>query len=228
MSKSIVLLSGGIDSSVMLAEEAQQPGVECYALTVDYHQRSEHAEINAAKTISQMVGVNEHRVVELDLRSMVESSLTGDRPVRTVRTLAELREFPHSPEMVPARNTIFLSLALGWAETVKAERVLIGCTAEDSPLFPDCTPRFIDAFEQVARTGTIVKPAIVAPLIDVRKHQIIERAVESGMRHLLPETVSCYQVKWNRHCGRCAACQHRIEAFDKAGVVDTTEYKDPI
>lgn len=222
--KSIVLLSGGIDSAVMLAEQVEES--DCYCITLDYHQRSEHAEIKAAKSIARLLHAIEHRVVTLDLRSMLKSSLTGERSL-TIRTLAELREFDISPEYVPARNTIMLSLALGWADSIGAEQVLIGCTKEDR-LFPDCSLRYIQSMNQVAQTGTRVKPRIIAPYIHCLKHELISLAVSIGAEGLLRESISCYQAKGLRHCGRCAACQYRIEAFEKAGVVDTTEYIAPL
>ncbi|WP_199671301.1 7-cyano-7-deazaguanine synthase QueC [Salinisphaera sp. Q1T1-3] len=218
----IVLLSGGLDSTTCLAE-ARAAGYACYALSFDYGQRHT-AELTAADRIARDAGVIEHKVVRIDFDGMGGSALTDD-------TIA----VPETPSdgipstYVPARNTLFLSVALGWAEVVGAEAIYIGVNAVDYSGYPDCRPEFIAAFERLGALATKVgvegQPiAVATPLMHQSKGEIIQRGVALGVDYGL--TVSCYQADDDaRACGVCDACRLRRAGFEAAGVADPTRYQ---
>ncbi|HMN46238.1 MAG TPA: 7-cyano-7-deazaguanine synthase QueC [Povalibacter sp.] len=220
--RAVVLVSGGLDSATTLAI-ARSDGFECYALSVDYGQRH-RAELEAAQRVAKSLGAVEHRVIRVDLGGIGGSALT-DASIAV----------PETPQSgipvtyVPARNTVMLALALGWAEVLGADRICIGVNAVDYSGYPDCRPEFVAAFERVAnlatRSGVEGTAAfrIVAPLIDLTKAQIIRRGIELGVD--FAQTVSCYQADdAGRACGACDACRLRREGFAAAGVADPTRY----
>lgn len=224
LNRAVVLLSGGIDSYVTLARALELGDTEAYALTIDYEQLH-WSEINASRRLAEPMrerGLKDHRVVVAKFRPICHSPLTGDGQL-PVRTLEEIRkdEGP-SPAYVPARNSIFLSLALGWAETIKANSIWFGCNLDDQAGFVDCRPVFIEAMQKVA-TVTASKPVrIVAPFLTLRKWQVIHEA--SRLNLDLQHTVSCYNYRGGEHCGRCDACAVRRDAFERAQVPDPTTY----
>jgi 7-cyano-7-deazaguanine synthase len=218
----VVLLSGGLDSATVLAI-AREQGLQCHALSVDYGQRH-RAELDAAARIAEALGAIEHRTMRVDLGGIGGSALT-DANIAV----------PESPQIgipvtyVPARNTVMLSFALGWAEVLQAGRIFIGVNAVDYSGYPDCRPVFVAAFERVANLATkagvegTVAFKIMAPLIDLTKAQIIQRGVALGVDYSL--TVSCYQAdNAGRACGCCDACRLRREGFAGAGIADPTRY----
>ncbi len=221
MKRAVVLLSGGLDSATVLAL-ARAGGLESYALSVAYGQRHQ-AELNAAAAVARALGAREHRVMHVDLANIGGSALT-DHSV----------DVPTSPTTgipityVPARNTIMLSLALAWAEVLKAEEIHVGVNAVDYSGYPDCRPEFIAAFQNLAKLATKAgvegSPiAIRAPLISMSKAQIVRTGIENGVDFAL--TVSCYQADDSgRACGRCDSCRLRREGFAAAGVADPTRY----
>jgi 7-cyano-7-deazaguanine synthase len=218
----VVLLSGGLDSATALAI-ARSQGFECYALSVEYGQRHS-AELDAARRVAAAAGVRDHRVMHVDLAGIGGSALTD-------KTIA----VPESPTTgipvtyVPARNTIMLSLALGWAEVLGAGDIFIGVTAVDFSGYPDCRPEFIAAFARLAelatKAGVEGQPyRIQAPLISLSKAEIIREGVRLGVDYGL--TVSCYQADGEgRACGRCDSCRLRRAGFEAAGVPDPTQYR---
>jgi 7-cyano-7-deazaguanine synthase len=218
----VVLLSGGLDSATALAI-AREQGLRCHALSVDYGQRH-RAELAAAARVAKALGAHEHRTLRIDLGGIGGSALT-DANIAV----------PESPQIgipvtyVPARNTVMLSFALGWAEVLEAPKIFIGVNAVDYSGYPDCRPVFVAAFERVANLATkagvegTVTFKVVAPLIDLTKAQIIQRGVALGVDYSL--TVSCYQADDDgRACGSCDACRLRREGFVAAGVPDPTRY----
>jgi 7-cyano-7-deazaguanine synthase len=218
----VVLLSGGLDSATALAI-AREQGLRCHALSVDYGQRH-RAELAAAARVAEALGAHEHRTLRIDLGGIGGSALT-DANIAV----------PESPQIgipvtyVPARNTVMLSFALGWAEVLEAPKIFIGVNAVDYSGYPDCRPVFVAAFERVANLATkagvegTVAFKVVAPLIDLTKAQIIQRGVALGVDYSL--TVSCYQADDDGHaCGSCDACRLRREGFVAAGVPDPTRY----
>ena len=226
--KAVVLLSGGLDSSTSLAI-AQAEGFEIHALTFQYGQR--HAiEIEAARRIARRMDAVQHVVATIDLRAFGGSALTGDIPVPKVRSDREIGEgIPVT--YVPARNTVFLSFALAFAETIESSDVFIGVNALDYSGYPDCRPDFIAAFERMANLGTRVgvegvRPfRIHTPLIALSKAEIIRRGLELGVDYGL--TVSCYDPGADgAACGHCDACKLRIEGFATVGVTDPVRYAD--
>ncbi len=225
MPRAVVLLSGGLDSTVTLAK-ARQEGYEAYALTCLYGQRHER-ELQAAREVAEAMGVLEHHVLEVDLSAWGGSALTDDElEVPTGREVDEMSEtIPVT--YVPARNLVFLSLATSFAETRQAEAVFIGANAVDFSGYPDCRPAFLEAFEHAANLGTKrgVEGSgidVVAPLVDLPKRDIVELGVELGAP--LELTWTCYQGG-QAQCGRCDACRLRLEGFQKAGVEDPVPYK---
>lgn len=218
----VVLLSGGLDSATVLAL-AREQGFACCALSLDYGQRH-RAELAAAAHIARRLGVREHRTMRVDLAGIGGSALTDEQ-------LA----VPETPTAgipityVPARNTLMLALALGWAEVLEAGDVFIGVNVLDASGYPDCRPEFIAAFQQLAavatRAGVQGRPArIHAPLIALTKAQIIATGMRLGVDYA--HTVSCYQADaTGRACGRCDACRLRRAGFEAAGVPDPTRYR---
>src|SRR5438876_6761264 len=215
----VVLLSGGLDSYTAAAI-VQRQGFDLNALSVNYGQR--HArELESARNVARALGVVRHLEVAVDLRAVGGSSLTSDQSVPMDRDLA-VAEIPST--YVPARNTVFLSLALGWAEVLGARDIVIGINALDYSGYPDCRPEFIQAFEQLAALATRAgvegaRTRVHAPLLTMTKAAIIRRGVELGLDYGL--THSCYDpVDAGRPCGRCDSCVLRARGFQEAGVVD--------
>lgn len=223
--KAVVLLSGGIDSTTTLAV-ARNEGFECYCLSFDYGQRHSF-EIEAAKNVAKSLGAEEHKIIKIDLREFGGSALTDDIDVPKNRKQVEISsEIPIT--YVPARNTIFLSFALGWAEILNAQDIYIGVTSIDYSGYPDCRPEYIEAFQKMAalatKAGVEGKPVkIHTPLINLGKAEIIKLGtklkVDFSMTH------SCYDPsKDGRACGRCDSCILRRDGFKKAGIPDPTKY----
>ena len=225
-SRAVVLLSGGLDSATVLAEAAAS-GFEPYALTVEYGQRHQ-AEIDAARRVAESLGVAKHVTTALDLRTFGGSALTDDIDVPKDTPPSEIgKDIPAT--YVPARNTIFLSLALAWAETLDANDIFIGVNALDYSGYPDCRPEFIEAFEKLAavatKAGVTGSPIqIHTPLIQMTKREIIARGIALGVDYGL--TLSCYDPTADgAACGRCDACALRRKGFEEAGVPDPTRYQ---
>jgi 7-cyano-7-deazaguanine synthase len=222
MPKAVCLLSGGLDSSTCLAF-AKSAGFEVYALSFDYGQRH-RVELEAAARVATAMGVADHKTAKLDLRMFGGSALTDQIAVPKGRSVAEMsREIPIT--YVPARNTVFLSLALAWAEVLEASDVFIGVNALDYSGYPDCRPEFLEAFEKVANLATKTgvegrtRLKIHAPLMDKSKAEIVRLGVELGVDFAL--THSCYDPDADgRACGECDSCLLRAKGFAEAGVVD--------
>ena len=220
--KAVVLLSGGLDSATALAIALDQ-GYQCFVLSFDYGQRS-LTELNAAKQIAQNMGVAEHRVIRLHLEDFGGSALT-DHSIDVPEE--ETEDIPVT--YVPARNTVFMSLALGWAEVLEADSIFIGVNAVDYSGYPDCRPEYIAAFENMAnlatKRGVQGQPiSIETPLIALTKEQIIQTGNELGVDYSL--TVSCYQADdQGRACGHCDSCRLRTQGFVDAGIADPTRYQ---
>lgn len=221
--RAVVLVSGGLDSATTLAI-ARDQGYECFALSVDYGQRH-RAELDAAARVAQALGAVAHRTLRVDLAGIGGSALTDP-------TIA----VPEAPQIgipvtyVPARNTVMLAFALGWAEVLEAPTLFIGVNAVDYSGYPDCRPAFIEAFERLANIATkaavegTLKFRVATPLIDLTKAQIIQRGAAIGVDYAL--TVSCYQAdEAGRACGKCDACRLRREGFRAAGLPDPTHYR---
>lgn len=226
LKRAVVLVSGGLDSATALAI-ANHEGFEAFALSFDYGQR--HAcELAAAKRVGQAAKVQRHLVFKLDLRAIGGSSLTSDLPVPKDRPESEMSAgIP--PTYVPARNTIFLSVAVGWAETLGAFDIFIGVNAVDYSGYPDCRPEYIAAFEQLANLATkagVEKTGvwkIHTPLIRMTKAEIIKTGTELGVDYSL--THSCYDPDpTGRPCGRCDSCELRLKGFAEAGLRDPLVY----
>ncbi|HEY2091419.1 MAG TPA: 7-cyano-7-deazaguanine synthase QueC [Thermoanaerobaculia bacterium] len=220
--KAVVLLSGGLDSATVLAI-AKSEGHECLAMSIVYGQRHE-IELAAAKRIASAIGVTEHVIYPLDLRLFGASALTSDISVPKDAVGA-----PGIPiTYVPARNTIFLSLALGYAEAKEAEEIWLGVNAVDYSGYPDCRPEFLDAFQTVIAKGTRSgvehgTPRIVAPLLSLSKADIIRRGLSLGVDYSL--THSCYDPDpAGRACGHCDSCILRRRGFEEMGIPDPTHY----
>ncbi|MCK7596026.1 7-cyano-7-deazaguanine synthase QueC [Microbulbifer sp. CAU 1566] len=219
--KAVVLLSGGLDSATVLAM-ARAEGYQCYALGFDYGQRHS-AELMAAQRVAADLEALEHKVVKLDLRVIGGSALTDD----TIDVPEE--ETSGIPvTYVPARNTVFLSIALGWAEVLGAQDIFVGVNAVDYSGYPDCRPEYIDAFEKMANLATRAgvegnKLTIHAPLMKMSKADIVKRGTALGVDYSL--TVSCYQAETSgAACGRCDSCRLRAAGFAEAGLEDPTVY----
>lgn len=223
--KAIVLLSGGLDSATILAL-AKAERREIFALTFDYGQRH-HQEMDAAARVAAAADVREHRYFAIDLAQFGGSALTDHIPVPKDSLAREGIPITY----VPARNTIFLAIALGYAETRNAEEIWIGVNALDYSGYPDCRPAFIEAFQEVILKGTRVgvekqQPRIVAPLLHLTKKEIIQRGVAAGVDYSL--TFSCYDPDLSgAACGRCDACLLRKRGFAEAGLQDPTRYLNP-
>ena len=222
MKKAVVLVSGGLDSATTLAL-AQEQGYVCYALSFDYGQRH-RCELEAARQVAEAAGVVEHKTISLNLDDIGGSALTDSRI-----------DVPQEPSegipvtYVPARNTVFLALALGWAEVLGAEAIFIGVNAVDYSGYPDCRPEFIEAFAKLARLATRAgvegKPIrIETPLIRLSKAEIIQQGVRLGVDYA--NTISCYDPdETGRACGRCDSCRLRAAGFTAAGIADPTRYQ---
>ena len=225
--KAVVLASGGLDSTVTAAL-AKREGHELYFLTVAYGQRHE-IEVERARQIARALDVSKHIVLEMDLRAIGGSALTSDQPVPKDRT-ESTRESSIPSTYVPARNTLFLALALGYAETIDASLVYLGANVVDYSGYPDCRPEFLTAFEEVARLGTRAGVegkgiAIRAPLLSLSKADIIQLGASLDVPFHL--THSCYDpLVSGLACGRCDSCLIRREGFRAAGISDPTEYAE--
>jgi 7-cyano-7-deazaguanine synthase len=225
--KAVVLLSGGLDSSTVLAI-AKHEGFVPYALSFSYGQRHQ-AELDAAARVAEAIGVREHVVANIDLTIFGGSALTDTIDVPKQRSDEEMAEgIPVT--YVPARNTVFLSIALAWAEVLEAEDVFIGVNALDYSGYPDCRPEYIEAFEQMANLATKAavegrqRLHIHAPLMHLTKAQIIQRGVDLGIDYSL--THSCYDPdSEGRACGACDSCLLRMKGFAGAGIPDPTAYQ---
>ena len=220
--KAVILTSGGLDSATLLAM-AHSNGRECYSLSFDYGQRH-RAELNAARGLAERYGDVVHRVVSLDLSAIGGSALTDmDIPVPT--TPQEGIPITY----VPARNTVFLSLALGWAEVLGASEIYIGVNAVDYSGYPDCRPEFIAAYQRLIGVATKAgvegtSISLETPLIDLSKGAIIDVGLRLGVDYSM--TVSCYQAdEMGRACGECDSCRLRAAGFEQAGVPDPTRYR---
>ncbi|MGL6160685.1 7-cyano-7-deazaguanine synthase QueC [Microbulbifer sp.] len=219
--KAVILLSGGLDSATVLAM-AKAEGYECYALGFDYGQRHS-AELLAAQRVAADLEAREHKVVALDLRSIGGSALTDDSI-----DVPEEETGGIPVTYVPARNTVFLSIALGWAEVLGAQDIFVGVNAVDYSGYPDCRPEYIEAFERMANLATRAgveghKLRIRAPLMQMSKADIVRRGTELGVDYSL--TVSCYQARADgAACGRCDSCRLRAAGFAEAGLPDPTVY----
>ncbi len=220
--RAVVLISGGLDSTTVLAI-AKAQGYECYALSFDYGQRH-RSELVAAKAIADSMGVVEHQTLHLDLNVFGGSALTDTR-IDVPQKLAEGIPVTY----VPARNTIFLSMAMAWAEVLEADNIFIGVNAVDYSGYPDCRPEFIRAFEKMANLATKTGVEghclkIQTPLIDLSKAQIIQMGLDKGVDYAL--TVSCYSADADgRACGVCDSCRLRRQGFEDGGVADPTRYQ---
>ena len=220
--KAVVLLSGGLDSSTVLAMAIAE-GYACYCISFEYGQK-QVAEISFAKQMAQKLGAKEHRTVRVDIGAFGGSALTDADIDVPVGDTAEGIPITY----VPARNTVFLSYALGFAEVLQAHDIFIGVNAVDYSGYPDCRPEFIAAFEAMANLATRIgvegKPVkIRTPLIDLPKEDIIKMGIELGVDY--SNTVSCYQLdSLGNACGECDSCQIRIAGFKQAGIADPTRY----
>jgi len=223
MSKAIVLLSGGLDSTTVLAI-AKAHFFECYALSFDYGQK-QRSELESAKTIANQSKVAEHRIMKISLADIGGSALTDDKI--DVPKYSESDVIPVT--YVPARNTIFLSFALAWAEVINCQKIYIGVNALDYSGYPDCRPEFIKAFEDMANLATKQsvegkKIEIKTPLISMTKAEIIQKGLSLGIDY--SQTISCYLANSNGEaCGECDACVLRINGFNNANTKDPTFYQ---
>lgn len=220
--KAVILVSGGLDSTTVLAI-AQSQGYECYTLSFDYGQRH-RAELQAAERTSALMGAQEHKVVRLDLGTIGGSALTD-----TSIDVPEEEGEGIPVTYVPARNTVFLSIALGWAEVLGAQDIFIGVNAVDYSGYPDCRGEYIKAFEQMANLATKAavegqKVNIQTPLLELTKAEIIQQGSALGVDYR--STVSCYQADdQGRACSVCDSCRLRRQGFIDAGVEDATLYR---
>ncbi|MCW2291545.1 7-cyano-7-deazaguanine synthase [Pseudomonas sp. BIGb0408] len=220
--KAVILLSGGLDSATVVAM-AREQGYSCYSMSFDYGQRH-RSELQAAERVARQLGVVEHKVIGMNLGGIGGSALT-DSSI----------DVPQSPTTgipvtyVPARNTVFLALALGWAEVLEAQDIFIGVNAVDYSGYPDCRPEFVEAFERVANLATRMGVEgqgirIQAPLQMMSKAEIVQEGSRLGVDYGL--TVSCYLADDDgRACGKCDSCRLRSAGFAAAGVPDPTRYQ---
>ena len=227
--RAVCLVSGGMDSAVTLAE-ALRDGFEAYALSFDYGQRHVH-ELSAAKRVASALGATEHRIAKLDLSVFGGSALTDDLEVPKDRAELEIGSGVPST-YVPARNTVFLSMALAWAEVLRATDLFIGVNAVDYSGYPDCRPEFLTAFEQLAAKATAAgtehgaRFRVHAPLMKLSKREVVERARELNVD--LGWTHTCYDPVQSGSevlaCGHCDACLLRLRGFEQAGQQDPIAY----
>ena len=222
--RAVVLCSGGLDSTTILAVAIDQ-GYECHTLAFDYGQRSS-SELRAAQQVSETLGAEDHKVIRLDLRAIGGSALTDDD---IDVPLAETSGIPVT--YVPARNTVFLSIALGYAEVLDAEAIFIGVNAVDYSGYPDCRPEYIRAYAEMAalatKAGVEGEPiSIETPLVNLTKAEIIQLGASLDVDYSI--TVSCYQAtESGMACGRCDSCRLRRKGFEIAGILDPTIYQNP-
>lgn len=221
--KAVVLVSGGLDSATCLAI-ARDRGFDCYGLSFDYGQRA-NSELDAAKRVAAAENVREHKIIELNMAAIGGSALT-DMDISVPEEESEGIPVTY----VPARNTVFLSYALAWAEVIHADAIYIGVNALDYSGYPDCRPEYIEAFQTLINLATKagVEGSVISletPLIDLTKAEIIKTGAGLSVDYGL--TVSCYQAdSEGRACGQCDSCRFRKLGFEKAGVVDPTHYQE--
>ena len=219
--KAIILLSGGLDSATVLGI-ALKEGYECYAMTINYQQRH-NAELVAASNIAKFFNIKEHKVIDIDLSWLKSSSLTNEK-----MNIPEVTSEGIPSTYVPARNTIMMTLAMAWAETIESHDIFIGVNAVDYSGYPDCRPEYIDSFQKMANlaTKTAVEGMMIkihAPLINLSKSEIICIGKKANID--FSSTVSCYQAdKYGRACGKCDSCRLRKEGFKQANIKDPTQY----
>lgn len=219
--KAVILLSGGLDSATVVAM-ARAEGYACYSMSFDYGQRH-RAELQAAERVARQLGVVEHKVIGMNLGGIGGSALT-DSNIAVPETASEGVPVTY----VPARNSVFLSLALGWAEVLGAQDIFIGVNAVDYSGYPDCRPAFVEAFERMANLATQAgvegrEFSIRAPLQNLSKAEIVREGVRLGVDYAM--TVSCYQADDDgRACGKCDSCRLRAAGFREAGITDPTRY----
>ena len=220
--KAIILLSGGLDSTTVLAI-AKSQGYECYAMTINYQQRHS-SEIKAAKKIANLYSVKDFKIVDINLSWLKSSALTNK----------EINIPENSPTgipvtYVPARNTIMMTLALAWAETINSQDIFIGVNSIDYSGYPDCRPEYIESFQKMANLATKAaiegnKIKIHTPLIKLTKAQIIREGIKNKVDYAM--TISCYQASENGlACGKCDSCRLRKDGFESAKIKDPTKYK---
>ncbi len=220
--KAVVLISGGLDSATCLAI-AKDQGYDCYALSFDYGQRHK-SELHAATKLAEVMQVSDHKIIRIDMSGIGGSALT-DMSI----AVPEIESAGIPITYVPARNTIFMSYALGWAEVLQATTIFIGVNALDYSGYPDCRPDFIQAFQKMANLATKIgveghEIQIKTPLIDLPKAEIIKQGIALGVDY--SHTISCYQADHDgKACRRCDSCRLRIKGFSDAGVSDPTNYQ---
>ncbi|MBX2809719.1 MAG: 7-cyano-7-deazaguanine synthase QueC [Cellvibrionaceae bacterium] len=219
--KAVVLVSGGLDSTTVLAM-AIEAGFDCYSLSFDYGQRH-RIELDAAETLSNKLGAKQHKTVALDMRAIGGSALTDAHIAVPEQAVSGI-----PVTYVPARNTVFLSIALAWAEVLAARDIFIGVNAVDYSGYPDCRPDYIAAYQAMANLATKAgvegqKLTIQTPLLHLSKAEIIQKGVALGIDY--SQTVSCYQANDQQQaCGRCDSCRLRSQGFIDAGIADPTRY----
>ena len=224
--KAVVLVSGGLDSTTCLAM-AREKGFDLYALTFNYGQRHDH-ELNSAKMVVDFFNIQNHSIIDIDLAQFGGSALTDQIDVPKERDLSDMGEIPVT--YVPARNTVFLSLALAWAEVLGSFDIFIGVNALDYSGYPDCRPEYISSFEKTANLATKAGVSgssfrIHTPLIDLTKSEIVKVGMNLGVDYSL--TSSCYDPDQEGNpCGLCDACYLRLKGFKEAGIIDPLNYSN--
>ena len=224
--KAVVLVSGGLDSTTCLAM-AREKGFDLYALTFNYGQRHDH-ELNSAKMVVDFFNIQNHSIIDIDLAQFGGSALTDQIDVPKKRDLSDMAEIPVT--YVPARNTVFLSLALAWAEVLGSFDIFIGVNALDYSGYPDCRPEYISSFEKTANLATKAGVSgssfrIHTPLIDLTKSEIVKVGMNLGVDYSL--TSSCYDPDQDGNpCGLCDACYLRLKGFKEAGIIDPLSYSN--
>lgn len=224
--KAVVLVSGGLDSTTCLAM-AREKGFDLYALTFNYGQRHDH-ELNSAKMVVDFFNIQNHSIIDIDLAQFGGSALTDQIDVPKKRDLSDMAEIPVT--YVPARNTVFLSLALAWAEVLGSFDIFIGVNALDYSGYPDCRPEYISSFEKTANLATKAGVSgssfrIHTPLIDLTKSEIVKVGMNLGIDYSL--TSSCYDPDQEGNpCGLCDACYLRLKGFKEAGIIDPLNYSN--
>ena len=224
--KAVVLVSGGLDSTTCLGI-AREKGFELYALTFNYGQRHNH-ELNSSKMIVDFFNIHDHSIIDIDLGKFGGSALTDQIDIPKKRDLSDMAEIPVT--YVPARNTVFLSLALAWAEVLGSFDIFIGVNALDYSGYPDCRPEYISSFEKTANLATKAGVSgssfrIHTPLIDMTKSEIIKVGINLGIDYGL--TSSCYDPNQGGNpCGLCDACYLRLKGFKEAGIIDPLNYSN--
>ena len=224
--KAVVLVSGGLDSTTCLAI-AREQGFDLYALTLNYGQRHDH-ELNSAKMVVDFFNIHDHSIIDIDLAQFGGSALTDQIDVPKKRDLSDMDEIPVT--YVPARNTVFLSLALAWAEVLGSFDIFIGVNALDYSGYPDCRPEYISSFEKTANLATKAGVSgssfkIHTPLIDMTKSEIIKVGLDLGVDYSL--TSSCYDPDQEGNpCGLCDACYLRLKGFKETGITDPLNYSN--